>query len=130
MFAPLHQELGLRRVDPLSAARRVPRAAAESVRIFSSRRAFVGRYALCKLLIASAAEPWDRRANRFSDVERSNASVAFERGRTRRHMSYAHNCCRLRFRCAAIVDRMRTRAAIAIAAQSVFQPLRLARRLN
>jgi hypothetical protein len=87
MFAPLHRELGLRRVDPLSAARRVPRAAAESVRTFSSRRAFVGRYALCKLLIASAADARDGRANRLLEVERSNAPVAFERGRTQRRMS-------------------------------------------
>ena len=36
---------------------------------------------------------------------------------------YAHNCCRLRLRWAAIADRVRSRAALVVAAQSVFQPV-------
>jgi hypothetical protein len=58
--------------DPPLAARRVPRIATAFVQIFSSQRAFVGRYALGKLLIVSAAMPRGRGASLFLGAVRSN----------------------------------------------------------
>jgi hypothetical protein len=53
----------------------VPRIEAEAVRIFSSQRAFVRRYALCKLPIASAAMSQDHRARFFLEAAQSNTAA-------------------------------------------------------